>query len=445
MKPPHSKLVFLGRLPLVLMAILLGLPLGLKLVAKILGEPILTREIRLFNQPLVKYGFNGPALVGLREQPASPENNFLTGDYQKNIEGELNRSLPLRPRLVRATNQFYHSLFHKSYMLQESILIGKNDVPYVMQYVTNYCGGPAWNSPTENDKKTARRVFNTLDAVDIDVWITDVKKINNFYTKRGKIFLYVIAPSKAAHDPEQLPDQLPCPLPTEDSQRNLLHQHKVAALEKSGIPYINGYKILADAKNEHPLPLFPKGGMHWNLLGAGLVVQEIQNHIAQVTNKPLQPIDLSYSISDHAEGTDIDLINILNLWSVDYRYPVPVMNFRSPKMQNLRLAIVGDSFGEQMIKVFEEVKTFCQIDEYYYFTGTRKQFIIGKTGNIELPPNPGRPQLMGPPPKNCGSPMDSNNTLKPLLEADVVILEQTTHVDMAVVKPFSDALRNLDK
>ncbi len=38
-----------------------------------------------------------------------------------------------------------------------------------------------------------------------------LKDIQDFYEKRGGVFVYVVSPSKAAHLPEYFVDRVPCP------------------------------------------------------------------------------------------------------------------------------------------------------------------------------------------------------------------------------------------
>jgi hypothetical protein len=443
MPSKNAKIVFLERLPIVMSVILLFAPGLLQLASLVWGRGFLTKEIKWLGKDWLKYGLNGPALVGLKEAVPPPSNSFFTGDYQKNVEEQLNRTLPLRPRFVRATNQAYYSLFGKSYMHQELLVRGKNDELYEEQYIVNYCGNAGWFAFTDANGKTTKRIFDFTTMTNLVAWSGYLHNISAYYKQQGKTFLYVIAPSKASHVPENSPLRYTCPIPVPTEQYDLPVQHKVAALEKLGLPYVNGVKILAEAKEQYPVPLFPKGATHWNLLGASLVTQAVQQRLGQLTQKKLPPIEFSYQLSDRPYGGDADLINLLNAWEVDYRYPVPLVTIKTQPTQNVRVAVVGDSFGERLVEVLVNSQAFCQVDEYRYLTG-HSQFVAGQkitpaTATQLATPTP------APPTQQCGSKINPNNPLQSLLEADILIVEQTSFNSVFFVQDFSAAIDQLKK
>ena len=152
--------------------------------------------------------------------------------------------------------------------------------------------------------------------------------MQDFFEARGKTFLYVITPSKPAVYPEALPAGLNCPSKPYD------RQHKVAVyrqmLDRNGIHYLDAATLIAEARASYPISMFPRGGIHWNMLAAGLAAQALTDKLNALHESPiLTPFTLTWERSFKPQGSDRDLIEILNLMWPDTHYEVPVVSFHS--------------------------------------------------------------------------------------------------------------------
>jgi alginate O-acetyltransferase complex protein AlgJ len=380
---PHFKKPTAEQLPLILTFLLLLVPLGLSPLYLFgdTGRKILKA---LDGQPLT--GIQPAAVVELTAS------NWWSGNLHKQAETWINQEIPLRPRAVRATNQFYYSLFAKSYMNQDELIIGKTEQLYAVSYVSKYC--------TNIALKTS--FFQPLTPDEINQWSAQVKEVETFFKGRGQTFIYVLTASKAAYYPEYIPDEFKCNPATPRSDDKLA----IAALEKLGVPYVDTNQLTIDGKGKYPVELYPQGGIHWNDLGSAIASREVLAKIAELTGKPLPPIEFSYTIDRNPTRTDTDLLDLLNLWSPNRNYPVPKLNFKTGPKTSLSLAFVGGSFANSLRTIFSQTDNFCRMDHYRYFS------------IIYLPyPREGA--------DSCGVD-DAPNSYQNLLTANIVILEENS-------------------
>ncbi len=377
----------LDYLPIAFIFLILWLPLGLTIFT-LTGK----RE-----KSWIK-SLEGPSLMGVQAKTGVKAiftwQNLMSGSFQKQAEDWINMRIPLRTLAIRATNQFYYSAFAKSYMQNKQIVIGKSGYMYEASYISKYC--------SDVGTETWKVRQPTASGREVEKWITDLREVSNFFHQRGQAFIYLITPSKAAYFPEKIPQRFTC----SPAIPRLEYQMAIAALRDSGLTYVDGSKIVMDGKGKYPVDLFPRGGSHWNLLGATLVTRELLAKISQVSGQTLRPLEFSYIVEPQPQGSDMELLSLANLWgsASDDRYPVPKMSFKKSARSPVRLAIVGSSFMYKIIEVLDNAGTFCKIDYYYYFETRHERF----------------PTVGGCPVKGVEQP-DSHQEL---LSAPVVILEE---------------------
>ena len=156
------------------------------------------------------------------------------------------------------------------------------------------------------------------------------KKTQDFYEKRGSVFVYVVSPSKAAHLPEYFVDRVPCP--STPAARARLVPDYVGALQQGGIHVVDTASLIHSLKGTYPFDLFPQGGVHWNDVGGARAVSAIVDAINQQAGRELiPPFTFTYTLSKPASGADRELADLLNVFfpplgltpGVDYK---PVMS-----------------------------------------------------------------------------------------------------------------------
>lgn len=177
----------------------------------------------------------------------------------------------------------------------------------------------------------------------------------------------------------------------------------INVLGKSGLNYIDGSKIILDAKGKYPVELFPRTGIHWTSLAATLTTRELLIRISQTIGRDLPRIKFSYTIDRNPIGSDVDLLQLLNLWQPNRDYPSSKLSFKKLDRQPIRLAVVGGSFIHQLMHVLDSADIFCQMDHYYYL----------QIEHIRYPSKGG-----------CGVEQEDPGSYQALLSAEVIVLEE---------------------
>lgn len=363
-----------------LILLIVILPIWLAILTSLLGP-----------RAIFKWMLPDYRLAGMIKHVTPPVLNFShirTHEVQKYWEINFSEHLPLRSLFIRMNNQIYYSLFNKSYMYSGQMVIGKSNQLFEIAYINSYCG---------KDNRTDEKLLE---------WADKLQSLSQFFEKQGKIFIYLITPSKAEYFPEKIPNRFACKekklTPTERMERLLKERH---------IKFVNGGSLIKNSKHTYGVDLFPQGGTHWNNLGAVLVSNAIISEINNNSTKKIQPIAFDYKITKNPQGQDRDLLWLLNLLHPNDHYPIPELNYTSPsvKNSNVNLVFIGGSFLEKLIKIFQTNHTFSSIIDYPYFKFRKLKF----EGN-----------------KQCETQYtnDSVAQLDSILAADVIILEENSEM-----------------
>jgi alginate O-acetyltransferase complex protein AlgJ len=302
--------------------------------------------------PKLKIRSADSSLSGMAKAEAIPMSldAVWTGRTQKSLSSNFGRLLPPFPLAVRSKNQFLYSAFGAAG--SSGLVVGRGDQLFQWDYIRDFCerGGP-------------------LDQKRIDQWADSIRDIQDRIEASGRAFAYVITPSKAAQYPQYLPEGLRCP-PRADANSDKLRPFR-AALDKRGIRYIDAARILRASKANYPIDLFPRGGTHWNMLGAALATQ----NIVKALDEGKRDLDLgafafNYRIESEAKSFDRDLLDLMNLLWPDAHYPVPAIDVvrsetkcpRAPHVVEL-----GGSFLHEINILWENADCAPSVDHWFYF------------------------------------------------------------------------------
>lgn len=251
------------------------------------------------------------------------------GRFQKAIALKVGESLPIRPNLIRLNNQIAYSLFGE--LNVPGMLIGSQGQLIQQSYLSEYC---------------ARRVDMAAELA--NRMIPVLQDIQAYYKARGGIFLYVITPSKAAHLPEYFVGRVDCPS-TEEARRSLVPAY-AERLRKAGIAVFDAATFAHGLKGSYPIDLFPRGGVHWNAVGAARATQEIIKAInQQAGSQSLPQFDFDAAFNDTPKGSDRDLADLMNVLLPPIDYPTARLSYRMasscshPSMWS-PAAVIGGSF-----------------------------------------------------------------------------------------------------
>ena len=321
---------------------------------------------------------------------------FLLGQTQHAVSNHLGRGSPLFPMSVRLKNQFLYSFFGVSGA--PNVAIGRDGDLISSEYIKEFC---ARGAPPPQDKLAA--------------WAGDIGEIGATTAALGKSFVYLISPSKAAYEPSWFPAGTRCPALANPQAAEKLEPYK-AALAAHGVPVLDAQALLRQERAHYPIELFPKGGIHWNLLGAALALREITGKwAAQPAGSPIGDFTFDWREQDVATGPDKDLVELLNLFWPPLRYPTAAIERRGPAPtceKHPRLLLVGSSFLRELIVAASQAPCPPTIDYWFHVQADEHsdlmRFLIkpGETGNGER------------------LPADPAELAQSLKEADAVVLEE---------------------
>jgi alginate O-acetyltransferase complex protein AlgJ len=299
--------------------------------------------------------------------------DFLSGETQHVVSSNLGRASPLFQASVRLKNQFLYSLFKASG--SANIVVGRDEQLLATGYNADFCqrGG-------------------LPDEQRIEAWSNMVKEIAEHAAARGQGFVYLVAPTKPAYEPRWLPPDVACAALEHGRNTDKLAPFD-AALEARGVAYVDGQRVLQEQRGNYPIDLFPRGGIHWNLLGAALTIREISALFAtQPRGTPLGGYVFDWREVRPAVGTDRDLLDLLNLYWPPDDYPTAAVFRRGEPTCDMpkRVLTIGDSFLRQIVIVASQAQCPPIIDYWFYAKaddgtlGLRRYLTRpGETGNGE--------------------------------------------------------------
>lgn len=337
----------------------------------------------------------GYRLIGVtQDTPPIPFDfaHFKSHDVQKFSENWLANHLPLRSFFIRMNNQIYYSLFKKSYSENGKLIIGKSQQLLVDNYIVAYCG------PGRTSTQLAQ-------------WAKKLKLLSDFFQQQGKTFIYVMTPSKAEYYPQAIPDRYRChKVGVSTYVKNLAR-----LLDMNKIAYVNGSDLMLTASKQYGVAMFPQGGIHWNKLGASVAANAIIDRINHAGDIHLNPLRFNYVMTKKPNGSDSDLLSLLNVMHPNSRYDVPKIKFDHVPSSSkpIMTAMIGSSFSTLLMDIFLESKTFQKISFYRYFKLDRTDYEENKIPTIH--------------------PVDVNlaDAMTSILSNDVIILEENAEVTVS--------------
>ncbi len=158
-----------------------------------------------------------------------------------NFANRFDQSFVGREWLIRLTCEAWYRLFNGSPLKAAPLTLGKDNFIFEDFYLEEYC--------------VTRTPRECLAPV-----VRDVKRLQDDCEHRGIGFVFMITPSKAAIFPEKIPRAW---LQRYDS-RPRGYDNFLPLLQGSRIHFVDGHALTVQAMKESSVPVFPKGGTHWN-------------------------------------------------------------------------------------------------------------------------------------------------------------------------------------
>jgi alginate O-acetyltransferase complex protein AlgJ len=311
----------------------------------------------------------------------------LRGTYQQWISVSIGKLSPIFKPAISWKNQIYYSLLGMSG--SSTVVIGKDQQLFDVDFLNEYCS------------RDLEKLHEQGEA-----WAQRISQMQYYFESRGKVFLYIITPSKVAQHPQYIPDDYTCPAAAKDRSDKLLVYDDI--LDRHGVHFVDTASDLAAAREKYGISMFPRGGIHWNSLATALATQKV---IAAVNARRPDPLLATFSftwrISYTARGIDRDLLDLMNLRHPDTHYPVPELAYQSEPLPGachpMDITEVGGSFLDGLNWTLQKLACAPVITDWFYWDNKLMHYA---NDHRDLPP------------------IDPQARRRSLLDADVVILEE---------------------
>ena len=293
------------------------------------------------------HGVQPPVIV-----PALTSANVLSGNFRRDYASYFARNFPLLAPAVRLKGQIYWSLLHQSPTWY--ISVGRHDVLYENVYLDEYCSRDI-------------AAYAPVAAA----WASRLMRMQRWYAAHGKIFLYMITPSKASIEPETMPAERPCRATRTD--RDNFHAAYRKILDQAGVNVVDAVQTTLQARRDYPFPPFPPGGTHFNDVSAALAVQQLIGVMTRVSTwRRMNDLTFTWALAEPDE-VDTDLLDALNVPFTGVHYRTPAITVQHPKAGPcvpVHMAQVGGSFTYQIDKVLDLSLCPPKIELYEYYRNT---------------------------------------------------------------------------
>lgn len=316
------------------------------------------------------------------EQPPFSWKRFFAADWQRGVEEKFNNGFAEREVYIRFMDEVSYRFLRMSPLASANIHMGRNGSLFETAYLDEY-----------NRTRVGPEALAPL--------VTEVKQFQEACEKRGVAFVLLITPSKAAI----YPGDMPWLYRTQYDSRPRAYDLFIPMLKEQGIHFVDGHAIAVEDKAQSPIPVFPRGGIHWNIGCAALTVNAVFDQLS-AQGMSLRPLDLSgLSVTNRHFGEDEDLYSLSNL-ILDWDYPVEALKL--PVLENhsrYRVALIGGSFTWKVGDLFARSCQFRDIDFYYYYKTSK--WHGGADGKVT----------------NAGTPAPPMDFAKDIYGVDCVVLE----------------------
>ena len=313
---PPSLLLSISRVNILLKRLLLGFLLALVLV------PVIQARFHFFEEANLAGAFT------VAPHPNLTWEGLRDNSYQPAFEQYLEDRIGFRPYLIRLRNQLSFSLFRVA--RSSDIVVGEHDVLFQPGPIESYLG------------------HDLLAEDEVRFRVRRLRAVQRELGQRGVQLLFVMAPSKARFQPEDLPARWQVAPGTVTNYDLYLR-----ALQADTVTMLNLVPLLAQWKKTAPYPLFARAGTHWSGYGAALAVDTLLRRLEQLGGVHFPTVrtlgkPLVVRTTDLLQGNDNDLAKPLNLLQAVENTPhaYPQLAFEAPQPGQTRPSalFVSDSF-----------------------------------------------------------------------------------------------------
>jgi hypothetical protein len=304
-------------------------------------------------QTALNMKFLRPTRAGFEATLPRPDiswRSWWAGSLQPALETYATQKLGLREWLVKPHNQLVYSVFGET--TNTEVVQGQHGMLFEAGPLQAALG----HQLLANEAQVAAQV-------------RALRAVQDTLARRGKLLVYVIAPSKPALYPENLPDSCQHLWP-----RTTAYDLYRGPMQAAGLNVLDLMALFRVWKPHSPYPLFPSGGIHWSGYGATRAADTLWRYLEARGHFRLPRVrQTGLEISTTPRYTDDDLVRLLNLWVAPAPTPplaYPTLAFDPPKAgeRQPRLLLIADSFGWSFIEFYPYLEhLFAPGSAYWYY------------------------------------------------------------------------------
>jgi hypothetical protein len=295
-------------------------------------------------------------------------NSVRHSHFQRYVAQQFNERFAGRELLVRCMGELWFRLFHETANPSSNVAIGEDDVLFEKNYLDEHFR-------SRNSK------------AGLAPWLSDLRQLQDFCRRMDMGFVLVLAPGKSSIYPEKAPRIWRRSSNPEPRAHDLLSE----LCREKEIVFVDGVDItLREKLKLPPVPLFPKGGTHWNRRAALAVANGVQAKLAEQSKSAASIGSLGSKVSDYPEGDDKDILSLMNL-AFPWRYPCETMEIERstrPGSERMTMVIIGDSFTWELQRIFGESAQYSHVDSYFYYTLYKTWTPPGPPAGVRQPATP---------------------------------------------------------
>ncbi len=278
--------------------------------------------------------------------------NWHEGEWQSQFSDWFAQNFNLKSLLVKIDNQINYELFQEiSAKSNSPVILGRNNYLFEKGYIDS---------------------LNNRDVVPLTELVEQVEQymlLTEELLKRNITLLLLIAPTKASHHRDLIPDKY---LLQEKYRQPTNYERIVPLLKERNAIYIDGHELFKDWQKESEHTLFATGGTHWGYVGLCKLNQELIRVLTQMTKKNILNINCEPTvIEEELYSANRDLLNLANLLDEsDFITPTPYPRITSIKRGDEwqpKILFVGDSFLWTLTAMLRDQNVYDVEQMYYYF------------------------------------------------------------------------------
>ena len=279
--------------------------------------------------------------------------NYVTCEYQNNIEKYISENFGFRPPLIRIYNQYLWDFYKKSY--SDEVAIGKDNWLFFNFNVNEYYGKEMYRWV---DKDSAIPKFTKQMRI--------LNKLRGVLNSLGIEFMVFTTPDKADLYPQYIPDR--------DFDTTTIHAYDFyrEAFVQCDFPYIDmnaWYKTVQDTLD---FPAIPQASAHW-VFPAVYAADSLFRFMAKQKGVVMPQIKIGKKIDNSQEtiGTIRDLEYGLNLWRPiklsDYEYYEREVTVKADtNAVKMNAIFVGNSFFRAFNQYIPLDEIFSDVRYWFY-------------------------------------------------------------------------------